>query len=143
MIDNVDNCEANKDEDIIILQDKETTKNSESSESDQIKEFNFPFGNDIDLEVFLSKKIDEFNELDNFIDNYEKNKKEDDNEIKEIVEELEYNERKKQKNKDIKGIKEILEIIRKSHLKKSPFKRLKKPKKFSLDGRILFNITTN
>ena len=69
---------------------------------------------------------------------------EEDNEIHRIIGNLNINN-KKENNRNNQGLKDILEIIRRAWcdksliFKKSPFKRLTKPKKFSLNGRILLN----
>ena len=99
-------------------------------EIEHFSKFNISFQNDIKLETFLSEKL---NGLNDFINNNEEsqieNKKEDSNKIRE--------------KENIQGIEEIIEIIRRAwgdktfRIKNSPFKRLIKPKKFSLTGRIL------
>ena len=94
----------------------------------EIEHFNkFSYQNDIELETFLSKNL---NGLNDFINDNEEsqieNKNEDSNKIREK-----------------EGLEEILGIIKRAwgdktfRIKNSPFKRLIKPKKFSLTGRIL------
>ena len=120
----------------IIRNENESFPQNQLPEENEIEKFN-EFNNDINFENFLSKKLIELND---FIDNNQEtqiqNKNEDSNQNI---------EKEKEKEKDNnQGLEEILEIIRKAwgdktyRIKKTPFKRLIKPKKLSLTGRILF-----
>ena len=117
------------------FQPKQIIPEEEADEISQVNELNFSFDDDIELESFLSKKFDGLNELNNLLDNVEENK------IDQNIE--------KENNKNINGSEEILEIIKRAwgdktyRFQNSPFKRLIKPKKFSLEGRILLNFRDN
>ena len=127
------------------IQENQSTEGDECFEENQIIFVNFSIENNIDLDNFLSKKFEGLNEYDNLLENnYEENKNEDNEEIQQI-EDLNKNE--EEENEKIEhASEEIFEIIKKAwgdktlRFKKSPFKRLIKPKKFSLDGRILLNL---
>ena len=134
---------VNKNE-INSFQQKQIDLKDENDEIDLINGFNFSFYNDIELANFLSMKFDGLNELDN----YEENKNENNKEIlKRAIEDLD--PREIENNRNNQGQEEILEIIKRAwgdktyRFKNSPFKRLIKPKKFSLVGRILLNLTEN
>ena len=111
------------------FQTKQIIPEEETDGIIQDNELNFSFDDDIELESFLSKKFDGLNELNNLLDNVEENK------IEQNIE--------KENNKNIHGSEEILEIIKRAwgdksyRFQNSPFKRLIKPKKFSLEGRII------
>ena len=126
-------------------QEKENPEEDECFMENQIKFMNFSIGNDMDLNNFLSKKFEGLKEYDNSMENiYEENKYKNNKEIQ-LNEDINKNEEKENKKKE-KGSEEIFEIIKKAwgdktlKFKKSPFKRLIKPKIFSLEGRILLNI---
>ena len=128
------------------IQENQSPEGDECFEENQIKFVNFSIENDIDLDNFLSQKFEGLNEYDNLIENnYEENKNEENEEIQQI-EEMNKNEEKENK-KNEHASEEIFEIIKKAwgdktlKFKKSPFKRLLKPKQFSLDGRILLNLS--
>ena len=116
----------------IISNENESFPQNQSLEENEveIEQFN-EFNNDINLENFLSQKL---NTLNDFINNNEESLIENKNE--------DLNQNKEKEN--IKGLEDILEIIRKAwgdktyRIKKTPFKRLTKPKKISLTGKILF-----
>lgn len=120
----------------IIINENESFPQKQSLEEneleiEQFNEFNNSFQNDIKLENFLSQKLNGLNDfIDNNDENINENKIEDSNQNRE--------------KENIQGLEEILEIIRRAwgdktfRIKKSPFKRLIKPKRFSLAGRILF-----
>ena len=101
----------------------------------RLSSYKFPFDEHMDLDNFLSKKIDEMVEVD-FICDFEKNENEKEKNI----------EIEKISKKHIKGYEEILGILKKAWgdknltFKNSPFKRLIKPKQLSLDGKILLNV---
>ena len=132
----------NKNE-INSFKQKQIVPEEENDEIDLINGFNFSFYNDIELANFLSMKFEGLNELDN----YEDNKNENNIILKNTIEDL--NQKEIENNRTIKGQEEILEIIKRAwgdktyRFKNSPFKRLIKPKKFSLVGRILLKVTEN
>ena len=144
MIDSINIKEISETEEK-WYQEKENPEEDECFMENQIKFMNFSIGNDMDLKNFLSKKFEGLNEYDNSIENiYEENKYKNNKEIQ-LIEDINKNEEKENKNKE-QGSEEIFEIIKKAwgdktlKFKKSPFKRLIKPKLFSLEGRILLNI---
>ena len=128
-----------------FFQKEEIKINDENFENNVLKELNDSFENDIDLEKFLSKKIEGLYEVDNLLDNSEESKNEEKKEVKGVVENLN-NNKEKEDNKRVKALEEIINIFRKSlgdktfRFIQSPFKRLLKPKKISLAGKILLNI---
>ena len=133
---------VNKNE-INSFKQKQIVPEEENDEIDLINGFAFSFYNDIELANFLSMKFEGLNELDN----YEDNKNENNIILKNTIEDL--NQKEIENNRTIKGQEEILEIIKRAwgdktyRFKNSPFKRLIKPKKFSLVGRILLKVTEN
>ena len=112
---------------------EEQMKSNQQNINRELNDNNFLFDKKVDIEKFLSQKFEGLNEIDNFLLNF----KEKNNEIKE----------EKKYNKNKKGCEEIFEILKKSWYEKSlkfksPFKILYKPKKFSLEGRIIiFNFS--
>jgi hypothetical protein len=134
--------------DIRFFQEEQIKINDESFESTELNEFNYSFEKEIDLENFLSKKMDGLYEVDHPLEDVDVNKNGGNIENKEIIENLDKNA-EKEKNKNAKAPEEILVILRKALGDKtlrfinSPFKSLLKPKKFSLTGRILLNINYN
>ena len=137
-IENKTDKKSNKNyqEKIILVKD-------DSFESIENKDLNLSLDKNIDLEDFLSKKFDGLLEGENLMDDYEER-----NELGGKMTNLNQNN-EKENYRDNQGLKEILEIIRKAWCDKSlvykntPFKRLTKPKKFSLSGRILINYPEN
>lgn len=128
-----------------FFQKEEMKINDESFENNEFYELNDSFESDIDLENFLSKKIEGLYEVDNLLDNSDESKNEEKKEVEGETENLN-NNKEKEDNKRAKALEEIIEIFRKSlgdktfRFIKSPFKRLLKPKKISLAGRILLNL---
>ena len=128
-----------------FFQKEEMKINDESFENNEFYELNDSFESDIDLENFLSKKIEGLYEVDNLLDNSDESKNEEKIEVEGETENLN-NNKEKEDNKRAKALEEIIEIFRKSlgdktfRFIKSPFKRLLKPKKISLAGRILLNL---
>ena len=112
---------------------EEQMKSNQQNINRELNDNNFLFDKKVDIEKFLSQKFEGLNEMDNLLVNF----KEKNNEIKED----------KKNNKNKKGCEEIFEILKKSWYEqslkfKSPFKILYKPKKFSLEGRIIiFNFS--
>ena len=112
---------------------EEQMKSNQQNINRELNDNNFLFDKKVDIEKFLSQKFEGLNEIDNLLVNF----KEKNNEIKE----------EKKYNKNKKGCEEIFEILKKSWYEqslkfKSPFKILYKPKKFSLEGRIIiFNFS--
>ena len=131
--------------DIRFFQEEQIKINDESFESTELNEFNYSFEKEIDLENFLSKKMDGLCEVDHPLEDVDVNKNGGNFENKEIIENS-YKNAEKEKNKNTKATEEILVILRKALGDKtlrfinSPFKSLLKPKKFSLTGRILLNL---
>ena len=135
----------NKNEDRFFQKDQTKTI-EESFENNQLNEFNYSFEKEIDLENFLSKKMEGINEIDNSLENVNENNNGDINEIKGLIENSDKNkEKEKEKNKSNETPEEILIIYRRALGDKnlrfinSPFKSLLKPKKISLKGKILLN----
>ena len=105
-------------------------------ENNYINFLDISFEKEIDLENFLSKKLEGLLENDVLTDN-------GDEQVKESIGNL--NDKKGKENSiNKKGFEELLNIYRRVWGdKKSPFKRFVKPKKLSLNGRILDNFSFN
>ena len=126
---------------IEILQEENISINDKYIENNDINFLDISFEKEMDLEYFLSKKIEGLLETDNLTDYYDKREKES----QEILDNKNNTNEKEEENIiNKKGSEEIINIFRRAWGdKKSPFKRLMKPKKLSLNGRILYNISLN
>ena len=127
MAANIDIKKSIKNEEKSFEEEK-MKEEDENIENNDINIGIFSFESDIDLDNFLSKKLDGLKDLDNLELDYKDKNKNGEQEIKNY-----------QCKKKFQGPEEILEILKKVwEEKKSPFKRLIKPKHFSLEGKILF-----
>ena len=120
------------------FEEEKMIREDENIENNDINIGIFSFESGIDLDNFLSKKIEGLKDLDNLELDYKDKNKNGEQEIKKK------NLSKNQSKKKFQGPEEILEILKKAwEEKKSPFKRLIKPKHFSLEGKILFYSPNN
>ena len=119
----------------------------ENIENIEINDYNYSFEKEIDLENFLSKKMEGINEIDNSLEVCDENNNGDNSKIKKSNENVDKKkEIENEKNTNAKAPEEIIVILRKALGDKtlrfinSPFKSLLKPKKLSLTGKILLNV---
>ena len=119
-----------------IFQEDNISIKDKYFENNYINFLDISFEKEIDLENFLSKKLEGLLENDVLTDN-------EDEKVKESIGNL--NDKKGKENSiNKKGFEELLDIYRRVWKdKKSPFKRFVKPKKLSLNGRILDNFSFN
>ena len=131
-----------------ILEKKQYSKNMKKNDFfNKINIFNISFNDDNKNDIYLKDFISNDNIFDEEIEDHLENKLNRKGQINKISEQsTKVNEKNKEvikKNK--KFIKEILDILRKPLSKKStsfydsPFKPLIKPKKISMDGKIILN----
>ena len=126
-------------EEIGMFQEDNISNNDKYFENNSVYYRDISFEKDIDLEIFLSKKIEGLLELDNLTDNLEE-KAYKSHELNGTSNHA----KEKVNNINTKGAEEILNIYRRVWSdKKSPFKIFLKPKKLSLNGRILDNFSFN
>ena len=125
-------------------------------ENFNVDEFFFSFGNQKEIKdkkFFSNNKLEKEKEIAKNNNNYfEEDNKEENDILKTILDELDENKKinfKEKENENSKVFKEIFDILRipvndkKIDLDISPFKPLLKPKKVSLVGRVLYNISNN
>ena len=142
------NYKENIDDTYEILEKKQYAKNMKKNDFlNKINIFNISFNDDDKNDIYLKDFISNDNIFDEEIEDHLENKLNQKGQINKISEQsTKVNEKSKEvikKNK--KFIKEILDILRKPLSKKStsfydsPFKPLTKPKKISMDGKIILN----
>ena len=150
MEESINKFELNQIEDKNSLEEK--LKLKEENNNFQLSDFNFPNGDNIYLENFLSKEFEELNKENNLTEKYEEKNCENIFENEEIMEDSNKDIKKKkqkQNNKRIEGVIEILGIFgrvwydRNHQYKYSQFKGLIKPKNVSLIGKVLINFPNN
>ena len=125
-------------------------------ENFNVDEFFFSFGNQKEIKdknFFSNIKLEKEKEIVKNKNNYfEEENKEENDILKSILDELDENKKinfEEKENENSKVFQEIFDILRtpiddkKIDLDISPFKPLLKPKKVSLVGRVLYNISNN
>ena len=119
-----------------IFQEDNISIKGKYFENNYINFLDISFEKEIDLENFLSKKLEGLLENDVLTDN-------GDEKVNESIGNLS-DKKGKENSINKKGFEELLDIYRRVWKdKKSPFKRFVKPKKLSLNGRILDNFSFN
>ena len=119
-----------------IFQEENISNNDKYLENNDINFLDISFEKEMGLDDFLSKKFEGLLENDVLTDN-------GDEKVNESIGNLS-DKKGKENSINKKGFEELLNIYRRAWgYKKSPFKRFVKPKKLSLNGRILDNFSFN
>ena len=119
-----------------IFQEDNISINDKYLENNDINFLDISFEKEMGLDDFLSKKFEGLLENDVLTDN-------GDEKVNESIGNLS-DKKGKENSINKKGFEELLDIYRRVWKdKKSPFKRFVKPKKLSLNGRILDNFFFN